>query len=159
MKPIYLLITVFGFAACHADDTTTPATIKTDSATNFHPAPVIHDSLSAAQLEKIKKIQEAFAEVNPSSLEETIADFKKDSHPDNEITLWLVMANTYKQFTAGHKELSPVEKQEAYKLILTRSMWDESNAKQQAQLRLLTDNDVAEIFLYYNAEAEKAVGR
>jgi hypothetical protein len=110
--------------------------------------------LSAGQIEKITKIQTAFAEVNPSSLEETITDFKRDRNPDNEIAIWLAMANAYERFTSKNVGVPLDKKKEAYKLILMRSMESEADAKAKSNLKLLTDREVAEIFSYYTLEAK-----
>lgn len=83
----------------------------------------------AAQLEKIMRIQRIFAEVNPSTLEETIDDFKRDQNPDSEIATWLAMANAYEKITLNNKGLDINKKGEAYKLILMRSMENEADAK------------------------------
>lgn len=116
------------------------------------PGPLIHDTLRPDQLEKIMKIQRVFAEVNPSTLEETVDDFKKDQHPDNEIAIWLAMANAYEKFTAN-KSLDRNKKEEAYNLLLMRSMENEADAKAESNLHYLTDKEVAEIFSYYTLDA------
>jgi hypothetical protein len=117
-------------------------------ASQIEMSPVVHDTLSTTQIENIRKIQAVFAEVNPSTLEETITNFKRDQHPDNEINIWLNMAAAYEKFTAVHK-ISLEKKEEAYKLILLRSMMPEAEAKGKAEVKLLTDEEIATIFSYY----------
>lgn len=43
-----------------------------------------------------------------------------------------------------------MKKQEAYKLILLRSMMTEEEAKKKAELKILNDSEVSEIFFHYN---------
>lgn len=115
-------------------------------------SPVVHDTLSKTQLEKIKRIQEVFAEVNPSTLEETITDFKRDRNPDNEIAIWLQMATAYEKFTLKRaKTLDLEKKKEAYKLILMRSMASENEARKGTDIKLLTEPEIDEIFSYYQS--------
>ncbi|OQP54326.1 hypothetical protein A4H97_22855 [Niastella yeongjuensis] len=148
--PVIFGLTVF---SCKSKEEPENETIKTINPKELTPSPVIHDSLSAEQLEKVKKIQRIFEEVNPSTLEETADDFKRDENPDNEIAIWLAMANAYEQFTSKHKSLDINKKTEAYRLILMRSMENEANAKAEIGLKFLTDKEVAEIFSYYTLEA------
>jgi hypothetical protein len=37
-------------------------------------------------------------------LEETITDFKRDLNPDNEIKIWLTMAEAYQNYLDSKKE-------------------------------------------------------
>ena len=76
--------------------------------------------MTQEQIEKIKTIHDVFAEVDKSSLEQTITDFKRDLHPDNEIKIWLQMANSYERYLSKKKK-SIEEKREIFKLILLRS--------------------------------------
>jgi hypothetical protein len=128
--------------------------IKSVNANDLTLSPVVHDTLSTAQIEKIKKIQTTFAEVNPSSLEETITNFKRDRNPDNEIAIWLVMASAYENFISKRATLNLDKKEEVYKLILMRSMYNEAEAKIKSELKLLTDKEVLEIFSYYDLDAK-----
>jgi hypothetical protein len=117
-------------------------------------SPIRHDSLSLEQIEKIKKIHLAFSEVNPSTLEQTITDFKRDKNPDNEITIWLEMASAYEKFKIKHTDLDINKKKEAYSLILMRSMVNEIEAKENSNIKLLTENEISEIFSYYQLDAK-----
>lgn len=119
--------------------------------------PVRHDSLSTYQMEKIKKIHSTFAEVDPLSLEETIEDFKRDKHPDNEIAVWLAMASTYEKFFSKNPSTDLAKKLEVYKVILTRSMENEAETKAKTEVKILTDKEVDEILSYYNLEAKPIV--
>jgi hypothetical protein len=60
---------------------------------------VLHDSLTATQIEAIERIHKTFSEINSSTLEETIDNFKRDQHPDREIAIWLTMVDVYEYFT------------------------------------------------------------
>ena len=152
---IVVLPVIFGLTvySCKTKVEPEKAAVERMNVGEITQGPIVLENLSSAQLEKIMKIQRVFAEVNPSTLEETIDDFKKDQNPDNEIAIWLAMANAYEKFTSKNKTLDMNKKEEAYKLILMRSMENEADAKAETNLKFLTDKEVAEIFSYYALEA------
>ena len=146
-----LAITVFLIVSCENKRSHNNGKTEELSPAEISLSPIRRDSLSSEQLVRIKEIQIAFAEVNPSTLEETIDNFKRDQNPDHEIAIWTSMSNTYKDFVeAKAGKLSIEEKKEVYALILLRSMMSEDEAKKKAGLKLLSDADVKHIFSLYN---------
>lgn len=119
---------------------------------DLKPSPIQQDSLSSLQIKKINEIYTTFSEVNLSSLEETITNFKRDLNPDNEIEIWLAMAKAFSMFKSKHKNIDIDKKKEAYKLILMRSMYNEKEAQMQSELKLLNSTEIEEIFSYYNLQ-------
>lgn len=109
---------------------------------------VVHDSLTAEQIIEITKIHTAFAEVNSSSLEETITNFKRDQNPDSEIAVWQSMASAYERFTL-HKELSAAKKNHAFDVVLLRSMMTEVEVTERMKSSSLTTDELKEILSYY----------
>ncbi|GEM66381.1 hypothetical protein SF1_43630 [Sphingobacterium faecium NBRC 15299] len=148
------LMAIFGLTilSCNTDNKSTNN--ETMNANDLTLGPVVHDTLNNDQIEKITKIQIAFSEVNPSTLEETISNFKRDQNADNEIAIWLAMARAYEKFMLTHKEIGLDKKKEVYQLILMRSMEDEEAILAKANLTLLNNKEIAEIFSYYNFEAK-----
>jgi hypothetical protein len=141
-------------SACNPNHQNEQESMKVDVNT-LHVSPLVHDTLSPAQLEKIGFIHNSFAEVQPGTLEETITDFKRDQNPDNEIAIWLSMANAYKKFVQKKgSSLDIAAKKEAYKLILLRSEMSGKEAVAEAELRLLSSADVSDILSYYDQAPE-----
>jgi hypothetical protein len=140
--------------SCKTKTNSDSSKVETVNVKDLTLSPVVYDTLNKQQLEKIKKIQEVFAEVNPSTLDETITNFKRDQNPDNEIAIWLTMATAYEKFILKNKNIDSKKREEAYKLILMRSMENETEAKIKSNLKLLSDKEVSEIFSYYNLEAK-----
>ncbi|MFT3934101.1 MAG: hypothetical protein QM726_10835 [Chitinophagaceae bacterium] len=141
------------FSACHSQQPS-QVVIMSPGPIKETPAPIaVSENLTAAQLEKINRIQSVFAEVFPESIEETVADFKKDKNPDAEIGIWLSMANAYEKFTAKQKSISPEKKKEVFTLLLMRSMQEEAEAIASAKLTLVDDKEASEICSYYQAAA------
>jgi hypothetical protein len=147
---IALLTAGLTASACNSNPQNEQESMKADVST-LHVSPVVHDTLSPAQLEKIGFIHNSFAEVQPGTLEETITDFKRDQNPDNEIAIWLSMANAYKKFVQKKgSSLDIAAKKEAYKLILLRSEMSGKEAVAEAKLKLLSSADASDILGYYD---------
>lgn len=116
--------------------------------------PIVHDELSEEQIEKITKIQSGFADVLPVTLEETITNFKRDRNPNNEINIWLKMLSAYEKFISKEgNEIKLNKKAEAFQLILMRSMMDEEEAIAKVDCKILTKNEIKEIFSYCQPKA------
>jgi Glu-tRNA(Gln) amidotransferase subunit E-like FAD-binding protein len=148
---IAILVIIFSLTMYSCNTNAKSSDTQTVSIDSLTMSPEVHDSLNDDQTTKVKKIYNAFSEVNPSTLEETISNFKRDQNPDNEINVWLNMATTYENFISTRpSKLDLDKKKEVYKLILIRSMMSADEAKSQAGLKLLNDNEIKEILDGYD---------
>ena len=152
----FILIAILTVSIISCKEKTKPnSNIEITNIENLTPGPIVHNSLSEKQLDKIKDIQQTFNEVYPVSLDETITNFKRDQNPDNEINIWMNMANTYKYFASANTGEKKIEvRKEAFKLILMRSMMSEKEAINSSDLKLLNKNEVQEILKNYALAAE-----
>ncbi|SNR58116.1 hypothetical protein [Flavobacterium sp. ov086] len=121
------------------------------------PGPIVHEQLTNEQIEKIKKIQSTFSDVYPISLEDSITNFKRDRNPDNEIRIWFNMMQAYEKFLSKNLEITLEKKSEVFKLILSRSMMDENKVRSQTECKILTENEMNEIFEYYTFESKPII--
>ena len=128
--------------------------VQTIDTENIKVHEVVHDSLSKEQIQKIQKIQSAFSEVYPISLEETITNFKRDQNPDSEIEIWLVMVKTYELYLNSENKLDLKTKKEVFKLILSRSMMPEVEAIENSELEILTNDKAKKVLSYYSMNAD-----
>lgn len=116
---------------------------------------IVHDTLTTEQITKIKKIHSIFQEVDKISLEQTIEDFKRDLHPDNEIKIWLIMADAYQNYlNSKNKEVDLNTKKEVYKLILSRSMMPNEEAIKNSDLKILSKNEAEKVLSFYTAKPD-----
>lgn len=123
---------------------------------DLHLHEIVHESLTPKQIEKITKIHSIFAEVDENSLEQTINDFKRDINPDNEIEIWMQMANAYKGYLSQNpKNLD--EKKEVFRLILSRSMMNSEEAIENSDLKFLSVEDATEVLSFYTNQPEPLV--
>lgn len=115
--------------------------------------PIRHDTLTAKQIADITYIHTIMQEVDASTLEQTITDFKRDVHPDEEIAVWMNMATAYDKFvTPQTNNMSLESKQEVYNIILLRSMMPAEQVIAEAELKHLTEKELKTILSYYEAK-------
>ena len=137
------------------EKTKSGSTNQNPNTENLTPGPIVQESLNKEQLEKVKIIYETFKEVYPVSLEETITNFKRDQNPNNEISIWLKMAETYEFFARENTGEERFEaRKEAFKLILMRSMMSEKEAVSSAEIKILDNDEIQQIFKNYKLEAK-----
>ncbi|MDY0930308.1 hypothetical protein [Chryseobacterium sp. CFBP8996] len=111
---------------------------------------IVHDTLSAEQLLKIKHIQSTFQEVYPVTLEETIINFKRDQNPDNEIAIWLDMSSAYENYLKSQtSNVDLTKKQEVFKLLLSRSMMPSNEAILNSELKVLDESEANKVLSFY----------
>lgn len=158
VSQMFLFVAICGMAffSCRSNSKSDNSNVQTVNPNDLILSPVVHDSLSMDQIEKIKKIQKAFSEVDSITLEETITIFKRDSDPDSEIEIWLAMLNVYEKIITKNPALDINRKKEVYRLLLLYTRGNEAEVKAKAGLKLLTDKEVSEIFGY--CELEEKLG-
>lgn len=93
-------------------------------------APVGTSQLTSALIDRMRIVHAVFREVNDVSLIQTIENFSRDAHPEVELEVWENMVRVYIELDAQFG-LTHVQKQEAFKLILFRSMEREAAVRSQ----------------------------
>ncbi|WP_064965802.1 hypothetical protein [Tenacibaculum ovolyticum] len=153
-KLILIAILTTSIISCK-ENKTSNSNNKITNIENLIPGPIVHESLSNQQLEKIKFIQKTFNEVYPFSLEKTITNFKRDQNPDNEINVWLGMSKAFQMFALKNSREEKLKfRKEAFKLILMRSMMTEEEAINSSELKVLSEKEIQEILKNYTLEAK-----
>jgi hypothetical protein len=92
-----------------------------------------------------------FSEIDPSSFEKWVDDFKRDTDPDSELKIWEQIAAAYEAYTAT-KNLPLAAKREVYGVLLMRSQAPAEAVLKHMRLDVLTENDAREIMALYNDE-------
>ena len=111
-----------------------------------------HDSLNYEQLQKVKRIHNAFSEVTKNTLAETINNFSEYQDPDHEILIWSNMAIAYERFAVNKHIEEYDKKQEAFELLLLRSKVSEKEALAKYGFKYLSNDEAREILSYYAAQ-------
>lgn len=147
MKNLFPLLLFILLVSCQQKKNSEYQNIEIEK---LNPSPIVHGSLTEAQLQHIKKIHGTFKEVYPISLEKIVANFKRDQHPDREIEVWMAMAETYQKFASKNRKEDQLEKRkEAFHLILMRSMMSEKETIKSLELKILIKKEMDEILTDY----------
>lgn len=112
----------------------------------------IYKDLSEQQKKRISIIQQALIEVNDTSLEETMDNFRKDFNPDKEIEIWEAIAGSYQQAFRQKPAASLEEKQEVYRLLLLRSSMSAEEALAHAKLSTISEATAKEVLDLYTLD-------
>lgn len=98
---------------------------------NLRRGPTRHATLAPELVERIIRIKSILVEVDDSSLEEALDDFKRDAHPEKEVAIWERMASVYRGYVLFNRDLTLDQKRDVYAVLLSASMGDRnfSNAK------------------------------
>ena len=141
------LLTFFGFACAGRSENQRPQTQLANVA-DLKPNEIQHEQLSEEQLRRIKTLHETFAEVDKSSLEKWIDNFKRDANPDSEIAIWERVANAYRNY-CSQRELTLEAKDDVFQALVLRSMTSDERAVKTLKLKELSSDEARKIMREY----------
>ncbi|MGH9966759.1 MAG: hypothetical protein ACREBG_02840 [Pyrinomonadaceae bacterium] len=118
------------------------------NAAALKPNEIQHEQLSEEQLRRIKKLHETFAEVDSSSLEKWIDNFKRDANPDSEIAIWERVARAYNSY-CSRRELTLEAKDDVFQTLVLRSMTSDEEAVKTLKLKVLSVDEARKIMREY----------
>lgn len=145
-----LFLSLITFLGCQSNTETQKATNKIEwvDVNQLKPGNIKHEQLTDLQIERIKKVQSVFAEVDSSPLETWIDNFKRDTNPDREIEIWERMARAYSKYING-KNLTLEAKKDVMQVLLLRSGAPEDEVLNHLELKALTKADAKVIMQNY----------
>jgi hypothetical protein len=143
---LFLLLLLAGNACNHdtAHSQQSNSKVEWVNTNQLKPGPIRHEKLSDLQIQRIKKIRGAFAEVDQSSFDKWMDDFRRDADPDREIAIWERMAAAYSRYISG-KNLSLETKLDVFQVVLLRSTAPAEEVLNHLTLKVLTEEDAKEI--------------
>ena len=110
---------------------------------SLKPGQIRHQGLSPKQMERIYKLRDTLAEVEHSSIEKWVDNFKRDANPDKELAVWERIADGYTRYCT--KRLLSIEaKKDVFQLLLLRSMASEQEVLNHVKLKTLTVDEAKE---------------
>jgi hypothetical protein len=118
--------------ATHAILTAVAGPMKTPlQPSELHKGPIRRPVLPESYMDRIKAFKAILSDVDPTSLETTIDNFKRDTHPEQEIAIWERIANTYQLFLSRNPISDPAIRKEVFAVLIGASMDSEdwSNIK------------------------------
>jgi hypothetical protein len=110
---------------------------------SLKPGPIRHQGLSPKQMERIYKLRDTLAEVEHSSIEKWVDNFKRDANPDKELAIWERIADGYRR-NCSKRQLSIEAKKDVFQLLLLRSMASEQEVLNHIKLKTLTVDEAKE---------------
>jgi hypothetical protein len=93
--------------------------------------PIRHPVLPDSFVDRIKAFKAILSDVDPTPIETAIDNFKRDTHPEEEIAIWERIANTYQLFLSHNAIGDPAIRKEVFAVLIGASMGSEdwSNIK------------------------------
>ena len=91
----------------------------------LHKGPIRHPVLPDSFVDRIKAFKAILSDVDPTSLETAIDNFKRDTHPGEEIAIWERIANTYQLFLSRNAVADPAIRKEVFAVLIGASMGSE----------------------------------
>jgi hypothetical protein len=92
---------------------------------NLRPGPIRHPELPAELIERIAVFKKILADVDTTTLEMTVDNFKRDQHPENEVEVWECIAKMYQLFLTHNRTDDLATKSEVFRVLLGASMGTE----------------------------------
>jgi hypothetical protein len=93
--------------------------------------PIRHETLPDSLLVRIKLIQSALHDVFTMSLDDSIDDFRRDSHPEREIEVWEKIISAFQDATSA-SVLSLDQRKEIFRYLLLRTIQEPSDEEIQS---------------------------
>jgi hypothetical protein len=115
------------------------------SSSKLNVGPIQHAVLTEQQTARIAALQRTFAEVDGSSLEKWLDDFKHDANVDRELSVYEEIARAYTSYIRANRTMSQAAKREVYSLLLMRSGTTEEQTLARARLRVLDEKQARDV--------------
>ncbi len=143
MSVILSLLAFFGFG-CSAQQKDQQPRLECIDPADLKPNAIQHEQLTEERLRRIKKLHETFAEVDKSSLETWMDNFKRDMNPDKEIAAWERIARAYSNYTSK-KDLPLEVKDDAFRTLLMCSMSSSEETIRSLKLKVLSYDEAKKL--------------
>ena len=94
---------------------------------HLRPGPIRHPVLPDDFIERIKAFKETLGDVDGVSLEQTIDNFKRDTHPETELVIWERIASTFQMFLSHDPTTDPAIRKDILAVLIGASMGTEDH--------------------------------
>jgi len=84
--------------------------------------PIRHPILPDDFIGRIKRFKEILGDVDASSIEATVDNFKRDAHPENELVIWERIAYTFQTFLSHNQTTDPAVRKDMFAVLVGVSM-------------------------------------
>lgn len=118
--------------------------------TDLKMGPIRDQVLPAGFIERVQKYKAILAEVEKTSLEDTVANFMRDLTPESELLIWEHIAKIYKWAIVAYPSLSLNAKKDAYSILVGLSL--DTNKDDFGNIKNLSKETIDEIVDRYQYE-------
>lgn len=101
------------------------------------------ESLSDEQLDRLNAIRQILADVDMYSIEQWVDNFRRETNPDSELTVWEGIAVTHYNYCLG-RQLTLDQKREVCGLLMVRAGTSTDDVLGHVPLRTLTETQARE---------------
>jgi hypothetical protein len=142
-------------AACRSNPPGEVAVLYPDGGTRWVTSahliagPVQHPVLTDQQTARIAALQSVFAEVDGSSLEKWLDDFKREADVDEELSVYEDIARAYTSYIAANSTINQAAKRDVHSLLLMRSGATEEQTLAHARLQVLDQKQAGDVLRRY----------
>jgi hypothetical protein len=112
---------------------------------DLHKGPIRHPVLSDEFIERIKTLKAMLGDVDPTTLEQTIDNFKRDANPESELLIWERIANTFQLFVSDVATANAAMRKDVIAVLVGASMGSED----WSSIKHLSEDQIARLVLIY----------
>jgi hypothetical protein len=105
---------------------------------NLKEGPIRHTELPAALVARIKAYKRILDDADPTTLEQAIDNFKRDSNPENELVIWERIASTYQLYLTENPTTDFATRREVCAVLIGASM----GVDDWSNIRRLSDGQI-----------------
>lgn len=84
--------------------------------------PIKHNELPLTLVNRIKRFKQMLGDMDQTSIEMTLENFRRDTNPEKEIAVWESIATVYKDSISKNPHMTFEERRAIYRNLLQRSM-------------------------------------
>jgi hypothetical protein len=92
---------------------------------HLRPGPIRHPVLPDDFIERIKAFKKILGDADNASLEQTIDNFKRDTHPENELAIWERIASTFQMFLSHNPTADAAIRKDILSVLIGASTGNE----------------------------------
>jgi hypothetical protein len=112
---------------------------------DLHKGPIRRPVLPDSFVGRIKAFKAVLSDVDPTSLETAIDNFKRDRHPEEELAIWERIASTYQLFVSRNSISDPAIRKEVFAVLIGASMGSED----WSNIKKLTSDQIDDLVASY----------
>ena len=107
--------------------------------------PIRHPVLPDGFVDRIKAFKAILGDVDPTSLETAIDNFKRDTHPEDELMIWERIANIFQLFLSHNPTNDPAIRKEIFAVLVGASM----GAEDWSDIKHLKKEQIQQVVFAY----------